>query len=275
MNTVPIGQREFEDHFRNRAINDFRSEIYGLLLEFDLPELNFNIDNIPVCDYDNRLDYCIALVEMIESYSVNGIRTKNYLTIDPDFVNPLVDSLINLLADTVQAIEHEMDEDAITADFRFDENGDPYEDYEDYMDSHVMTEYTKRLEDLIIDSFGTTNFLPESKEIRLFHAPLDLGAIDKLLKQFKKARTVRNRLRRTERGNINMNMFLCNAFAYGLKPSNQVFEELYEALSLFNLIDPAQAALHNKELTGKSRSHAKGDYLRRRYNYLKSKGLVK
>lgn len=272
---APISQQDFIDRFRNRALDKFSAEIYFLLVNFDLPERNYSMDNYPFANYDDRLSYCIALCNMLESLTVHGIQSKDYETIDPAYVGPLVNSMIGLLADTVKAIEEELElDDKEVEEFDLMEIIE-FTEEEKFHYGHFTTEYEKTLDDVLINSFGTTTFLPNSKDIRILKAPLSLEVIEKTRSSFEKAKTERDHMRQAFRSNVNMNMFLAASFSYGLKPSNQVFEELYEALSLFNLIDPAQAALHNKELTGKSRSHAKGDYLRRRYNYLKSKGLVK
>ena len=89
MDKVPIGQKEFELMFSRSSIKEFVNEIYGLLVDFELPEINFSVDAIPVEDYDDRLDYCIALSRMLVSLTVNGIVSKEYATIDPQYVDPL------------------------------------------------------------------------------------------------------------------------------------------------------------------------------------------
>ncbi len=274
MDTAHIDQKEFELLFSRSSIKEYVTEIYGLLLEFDLPEINYNVESIPVVDYDNRLDYCIALSRMLVSLTVNGIESKEYCTIDPTYVNPLVNSILGLLASTVKAIEDEMDEDAITADVRVDQYGEPYYDYEDYMDSHISTEYAKRLEDIMIDTFGSAVEIPRYDDLKTLQAPLDLDKITKVLNSFVYAKDKRERLKRAEKGNINMNMFLCMALAYGLKPTNKVFRDLYDALDAFGYIDKEQVKLHSDDSLNRSPDIAKSDYIRSRYKQLKKKGLV-
>lgn len=274
MDTVPISQKDFQLMFSRSSIKEFVNEIYGLLLDFELPEINFSVDGIPVEDYDNRLDYCIALSKMLISLTVNGIETQDYSSIDPRYVDPLVDSTFDVLKATVKEIEDEMDENSITAEFGMDETGAEYYDYADYMDSHISTEYARRLEDIMIDTFGTAVEIPRYDDLKFYHAPLDLNTITNILNSFVSAKEKRERLKRAEKGNINMNMFLCMAMAYGLKPSNKVFRDLYDALDAFGYIDKEQVKLHQDESLDRSPDIAKSDYLRSRYKQLKKKGLV-
>jgi len=275
MEKVPVGQKEFELMFSRSSIKEYINEIYGLLLDFELPEDNFSVEGIPVSDFDNRLDYCIALSKMLISLTVKGIESKEYSTIDPDFVDPLVNAILDLLRSTIKAIEDEMDENAVTADVRVDQYGEEYYDYEDYMESHITTEYEKQLEDIMIDTFGTGVEIPRYEDLKNSHAPLDLDFITNVLNSFTAAKEKRDRLKRAEKGNINMNMFLCMALEYGLQPTNKVFRDLYDALDAFGYIDKAQVKLHSDDSLNRSPDIAKSDFLRSRYKQLRKKGLVK
>ena len=167
-----------------------------------------------------------------------------------------------------------MDENAITADVRVDEYGAEYYDYEDYMESHITTEYEKRLEDIMIDTFGTGVEIPKYEDIKDCHAPLDLDFITKVLNSFIAAKEKRDRLKRAEKGNINMNMFLCMALEYGLQPTNKVFRDLYDALDAFGYIDKEQVKLHADDSLNRSPDIAKSDFIRSRYKQLKKKGVI-
>lgn len=274
MDKVPIGQKDFELMFSRSSIKEYVNEIYGLLLDFDLPEINFSVEGIPVSDFDERLDYCIALTRMLVSLTVKGIESKEYSTINPDYVDPLVNAIFDLLKSTIKAIEDEMDENAITADVRVDQYGAEYYDYEDYMESHITTEYEKRLEDIMIDTFGTGVEIPRYEDLKNYHAPLDLDSITNVLNMFVAAKEKRDRLKRAEKGNINMNMFLCMALEYGLQPTNKVFRDLYDALDAFGYIDKEQVKLHADDSLNRSPDIAKSDFLRSRYKQLKKKGLI-
>ena len=262
------------NHTRNFFSVPFVNEIYGLLVDFELPEINFSVDAIPVEDYDDRLDYCIALSRMLVSLTVNGIVSKEYATIDPQYIDPLVNGIFDVLKTTIKEIEDEMDNNAITAEFRIDEAGEEYYDYEDYMESHISTEYARRLEDIMIDTFGTTVEIPRYDDLKFYHAPLNLDTITNILNSFVSAKEKRDRLKRAEKGNINMNMFLCMALAYGLEPTNKVFRDLYDALDAFGYIDKAQVKLHSDGSLDRSPDIAKSDYLRSRYKQLKKKHLI-
>ena len=274
MEGVPIGQKDFELMFSRSSIKEYVNEIYGLLLDFDLPEINFSVEGIPVSDFDERLDYCIALTRMLVSLTVKGIESKEYSTINPDYVDPLVNAIFDLLKSTIKAIEDEMDENAITADVRVDQYGAEYYDYEDYMESHITTEYEKRLEDIMIDTFGTGVEIPRYEDLKNYHAPLDLDSITNVLNMFVAAKEKRDRLKRAEKGNINMNMFLCMALEYGLQPTNKVFRDLYDALDAFGYIDKEQVKLHADDSLNRSPDIAKSDFLRSRYKQLKKKGVI-
>ena len=240
MDTVPVGQKEFEIKYSRSAIKDYVNDIFGLLLDFELPEANFSVEDIPVQHFDDRLEYCIALSNMLLSLTVNGIQSKDYSTIDPKYVDPLVNSIITLLADTVQAIEDEMDEtDRLAQDFE-EMHGAEFYDAMEYSHAHISTFYERYLEDIMVDSYSTFTMFPKSTDIRLYHAPLDLDTITSTRNSFVQAKKTRDELKRVERGNINMNIFLCSALELGLEPTNEVFRDLYDCLNDFGYIDSEQ-----------------------------------
>ena len=274
MDTVPIGGREFEIKYSRSAIKDYVSDIYGLLLDFELPEANFTVDDVPVLHFDDRLEYCIALSNMLLSLTVNGIESKDYNTIDPKYVDPLVNSLIMLLADTVQAIEDEMEENDRMADDYEAMHGEEFLDALEYSHPHISTRYERYLEDIMVDSYSTFTMFPKSTDIRLYHAPLDLGTITSTRDSFVLAKKTRDELKRVERGNVNMNIFLCSALELGLEPTNEVFRDLYDCLNDFGYIDRGQVKLHEDTSLNRSAKVAKADFLRSRYKQLKKKGLI-
>lgn len=274
MDTVPIGGKEFEIKYSRSAIKDYISDIYGLLLDFDLPEANFSVDDVPVQHFDDRLEYCIALSNMLLSLTVNGIQSKDYNTIDPDYVDPLVNSFITLLADTVQAIEDEMEEnDRLAEDYEAMQGGEFFDAME-YSQTHISTFYERYLEDIIVDSYSIFTMCPKSSDIRLYHAPMDLDIITSTRNSFVQAKKTRDELKRVERGNINMNIFLCSALELGLDPTNEVFRDLYDCLNDFGYIDSEQVKLHEDKNLNRSAKVAKADFLRSRYKQLKKKGLI-
>lgn len=266
------------DHFKlmygRSSLKDFLPEIYQFLLEFHTPANAFDVQHIPVEYFDDRIEYCHALAQMLLSLTVNGIQVKGYNTIRPRFVEPLVSSIKNLLADSIASIENEMDEMSGEVDALEDGTSENTPAYENYLDTHITTEYEKMLEDIVIDSFGTYTHLPTSKSVRKLPVPIPLATIEKIVNKIELAMEQRAALKQRVRGNLNMNMFVCSVFTIGVPPTREVFRDLYDCLNDFGLIDKEQVKRHEDKNLKHNPKEAKADYVSSYYKQLKKKGLI-
>lgn len=268
--TPPMPGRDFELMFSTRAIGPYAHDIYGLLVDYGFTDAMYNVDNVPVENFTQRLSTALNFAKLLSSMIEKGVECNGITITEEKYVSPVEAAIIHNLYICIKEMEDDIYRMESMADEYYAQHDPEDDEYAEYHHTMPTPRYENDLDDWQVDNYQIIDQIPSSRDISALPVPLTKEALAPILSSLEYAYAERLRVKDIADRDLKMNLFLARVFALGVPAKNEVFQDLYDCLKLFGRISSEQIKSHESSQD----PYAARNYIRLKHHRLKKDGKI-